>query len=337
MHKDVLFQTIILYFFCLFQSVALAASTTDDPLPSWNNTSVKQNIIHFVHSVTDKNNKDYTEIKNRIATIDNDGTLWIEQPMYTQLIYSFDKIKSLASQHPEWKTQEPFKSVLTNNIKNLTQPDLIKILVISHTGMTVDDFKKNVASWLAVTKNSRFDRPYTELVYQPMLELMSYLRRNYFKIYIVSGGGQDFIRTYAEKIYGIPPEQVIGTTTKTKYIYKNGQSSLLKLPVLLFLDDKEGKPAAIDLFIGQRPLMAFGNSDGDRQMLEWTQGRSGPHFEALIHHDDAQREFAYGPASKVGTFSDSLMKEAKERAWNVVSMKRDWKIIFPMSLLGERQ
>lgn len=313
-----------------FQAIVAFAQT--DPLPSWNSGAVKQNIIKFVTDVTSPQSSQFVPPTARIATIDNDGTLWLEQPIYTQAIFAFDEVKKMAPQHPEWKTQQPFKAILTNDqaiLANLTSKDYGQIIAVTHSGMTPEAFKKRVAAWLATTKNPRFKKPYTQLVYQPMLELLNYLRANGFKIYIVSGGGQDFVRAFAEKVYGVPPEQVIGTTEKTNYNYQNGKASLTKQPELFMVSNYDGKPEAINLIIGRYPVIAIGNSTGDQQMLEYTQSNLGPHFEMLIHHDDAAREYAYGPNSKVGTFSAALMQEAKSNGWNVVSMKNDWKVIFP--------
>lgn len=305
--------------------VALAA----DPLPSWNDGSIKQNIIQFVSKVTDKNSPDYVPPENRIATFDNDGTMWVEQPIYTQIIFAIDRIKALAPQHPEWNKLEPFHSILTNNYKNLKLQDIEKIMAITHSGMSVEEFKAIESKWLETTKDRRFKRYYTDLIYQPMLEAMNYLRDNNFTIYIVSGGGQDFIRAYAAKVYAVPSERVIGTTAKTKYVNQNNKVELIKTPEVLLIDDHAGKPEAINLFIGKKPIIAFGNSDGDRQMLEWTQSSTGKHLMILVHHDDAKREYAYDAKSKVGTFSASLMQEANNNDWQVISMKNDWKVIFP--------
>jgi phosphoglycolate phosphatase-like HAD superfamily hydrolase len=272
-------------------------------------------------------------VQERIATFDNDGTLWVEQPIYTQVTFAIDRVAALAPQHPEWKTTEPFKSILSGDraaIAKFTLQDIEKVVAVTHSGMTVEAFQKIVKDWLATAKHPRFKRPYTELIYQPMLELMKYLRENGFKTYIVTGGGQEFVRAFAEPVYGVPPEQVMGTAAKTQYVYgKDGKPSLVKTPEVLLVDDKTGKPEGINLIIGRRPYAAFGNSTGDQQMLEWTQAGDGAHLMMLVHHDDASREFAYGPNSKVGTFSDALMAEAKERGWVIISMKDDWKVIFP--------
>lgn len=306
-----------------------------DTLPSWNEGSAKKAIIQFVNDVTTKGNENYIAPSDRIATFDEDGTLWIEQPLYTQLIFALDRIKVLAPQHPEWKNQEPFKSILEDNLeamRNLALKDIEQILAVTHSGMSVEVYQKEVSDWLDKAVNPHFKKPFTQLIYQPMIEVIQYLRDNQFDIYISSGGGQEFIRTLAEKAYGIPPGHVIGTVEKVKYEYQNGHPVLIKLPELMFINDKAGKPEGINLVIGKRPIAAFGNSTGDQQMLEWTQGNNKKNLELLVHHDDAVREFAYGPNSKVGTFSDALMIEANKQGWIVVSMKNDWKVIFPWEL-----
>lgn len=308
------------------------AEVNSDPLPSWQNGTAKNSIIQFVKDVIQKDGENFIPQEERIATFDQDGTLWVEQPIYTQLFFAIDRVKIQASKHPEWQYKEPFKSILSNDhkaLKKLTEKDIELIIAATHTGMSVDEFQKIVSAWLEKSIHPKFRKPFTDLVYQPMLEVIQLLKLNGFKTYIVSGGGQEFMRVYAEKVYGIPPEQIIGSTGKVKYEYRNGQPILLKLPEVLFIDDKTGKPEAINLFIGRRPIAAFGNSTGDQQMLEWTQGSKGKHLELLVHHDDAEREYAYGEDSKIGTFSKSLMDEAREKGWIVVSMKNDWKTIFP--------
>jgi hypothetical protein len=271
-----------------------------DPLPSWNEGSAKKRIVDFVNHAVQT-----VPEENRIATFDEDGTLWVEQPAYTEFFFARDTSKDV-------KPGE------------YTKEEVAKLVVETHSGMTVDDFQLQVSKWLETAVHPRFKRPFTELVYQPMLEVMNYLKDNKFSVYIVSGGGQEFIRTFAEKVYGLPPSHVIGSAGKVKYEYREGKPVLMKLPELLFIDDKGGKPEGINLIIGKRPIIAFGNSDGDRQMLEWTNG-----LQILIHHDDAEREYAYGPDSKVGTFSNALMDEALKNKWIVVSMKNDWKTLFP--------
>lgn len=316
---------------CLFL-FCFACPLLADPLPSWNEGLAKKRIIQFVQEVTQKGSDSYIQPEDRIAAFDEDGTLWVEQPMYTEFIFAFDVIQAKASDHPEWKNEEPFKSILSHDIKamkNFSSQDFVKILIATHSGMSVDAFQQEVSKWIAKAIQPRFKRPYTDLIYQPMIEVMQFLRENDFKIYMVSGGGQDFMRTYTQQLYGIPPENVIGTAGKVQYQYNNGKPQLLKLSELLYVDDKQGKPEGINLMIGKRPVIAFGNSIGDQQMLEWTQAGKTKNFELLVHHDDAVREYAYGPDSKVGTFSVALMDEAKKQGWTVVSMKNDWKIIFP--------
>jgi hypothetical protein len=303
-----------------------------DPLPTWNDTASKKAIIAFVEKVTKEGSPDFVPVPERIATFDNDGTLWCEQPLYFQLLFALDRVKALAPQHPEWKTKEPFASLLKGDVKAALaggEPAIAKIIMVTHAGMTTAEFEKIVSDWIATAKHPKFKRPYTECVYQPMIELLAYLRANGFKIFIVSGGGIEFMRPWTEKVYGIPPEQVVGSSVKTKYEMRDGKPVLMRLPEVNFIDDKTGKPVGINSHIGRRPIAAFGNSDGDQQMLEWTQAGSGARLMMLVHHDDAVREFAYGAESKIGTFSDALMAEAKKNDWIVISMKNDWKVIFP--------
>ncbi len=302
-----------------------------DPLPSWNDTTPKKAIVAFVERVTREGSPDFVPPEERIATFDNDGTLWCEQPLYFQLLFALDRIKTLAPQHPEWKTKEPFASLLKGDVKGALaggEPAIAKIVVVTHAGMTTAEFEKIVADWIATAKHPKFKRPYTECVYQPMVELLAFLRANGFKTFIVSGGGIEFMRPWTEKVYGIPPEQVVGSSIKTKYEMRDGKPVLMRLPEMNFIDDKTGKPVGINSHIGRRPIAAFGNSDGDQQMLEWTQAGDGARLMMLVHHDDAVREFAYGAESKIGTFSDGLMAEAKKDGWTVISMKDDWKTIF---------
>ena len=308
------------------------AHAQTDPLPSWNEGPAKQAIVDFVRATTDKAGPKFVPPEARIATFDNDGTLWVEQPIYTQVTFAIDRVVALAPKHPEWKEQEPFKAILSRDraaMAKFTLQDIEKIIAVTHSGMTVEAFAGIVKEWVAGAKHPRFKRPYTELVYQPMLEVMKYLRENGYRTYIVTGGGQEFVRVFAEPVYGVPPEQVIGSAGQTKYGYgKDGNSTLVKLPKVLLIDDKAGKPEAINLIIGRRPYAAFGNSTGDQQMLEWTQAGDGARLMVLVHHDDATREYAYGATSKIGSFPDSLMAEAKKRGWVVISMKNDWKRIF---------
>jgi len=322
----------------LIASLALgpAAFAENDPLPSWNDGPIKQEIIEFVHATTDESSPTFVAPAERIATFDNDGTLWPSHPMYTQLAFALDRIKTLAPEHPEWKTKQPFKAVLDNDIKALAaagEKGLVELIMASHAGMSTAEFEKIVTDWFNTATHPRFKRPYAELAYQPMLELLAYLRANGFKTYIVSGGGVEFMRPMTEAVYGVPPEQVVGSTIKTKYEMKDGKPVLMRLPDIDFIDDKAGKPVGINKFIGRRPIAAFGNSAGDRQMLEWTGAGSGARLMMLVLHDDAEREYAYGPAkglpnTKFGTFPQSLMEEADEKGWIVISMKKDWARIF---------
>jgi hypothetical protein len=311
----------------LLSSAAFAA----EPLPSWNDTAPKKAIVAFVEKVTKEGSPDFVPPAERIATFDNDGTLWAEQPMYFQFLFALDRVKALGPQHPEWKDKEPFASLLKGDVGGALaggERGLAEIVMATHAGMTTEEFEKIVKDWLATAKHPKFKRPYTDCVYQPMLELLAYLRANGFKTFIVSGGGIEFMRPWTEKVYGIPPEQVIGSSIKTKFEMRDGKPVLVRLPELNFIDDKAGKPVGINEHIGRRPIAAFGNSDGDQQMLEWTQAGGGARLMVLVYHDDAVREFAYGAESKIGTFSDALMNEAKQKGWTVVSMKNDWKRIF---------
>ncbi len=314
-------------------SVLLLANSAfaADPLPSWNDGKAKQSIISFVTKVTKPASPDFVPVPQRIATFDNDGTLWAEQPVYFQLLFAIDRVKALAPQHPEWQTQEPFASLLKGDLKGVMaggEKALLEIVMATHAGMTTEEFESTVKDWLATARHPKTGKLYTEMVYQPMLELLAYLRANGFKTFIVSGGGIEFMRPWTEKVYGVPPEQVVGSSIKTKWDVRSGKPALVRLPEVNFIDDKTGKPVGINSHIGRRPIAAFGNSDGDQQMLEWTQAGSGARLMLLVHHDDARREWAYGPESKIGTFSDALMAEANQQGWTVVSMKDDWKKIF---------
>jgi phosphoglycolate phosphatase-like HAD superfamily hydrolase len=312
-------------------AMAGAARAQTDPLPSWNEGPTKQAIVTFVQAVTDRANPQYVAPEARIAAFDNDGTLWSEQPMYFQGFFAFDRVKALAPKHPEWTTKQPFKGVLENDMKAVAatgEKGLFEVIAATHTGMTTDEFAATVKDWIAKAKHPRFQRPYTELVYQPMLELLTYLRANGFKTFIVSGGGVDFMRVFTEQVYGIPPEQVVGSTGETKLALQNGKPVLLKLPKINLVDDKAGKPVGINRFIGRRPILAFGNSDGDQQMLEWTAAGDGLRFMGLVHHTDGTREWAYDRQSSVGRL-DKALDEATQKGWAVVDMKQDWKVIYP--------
>ena len=309
---------------------ALPASAAD-PLPSWNNTTPKKTIIAFVEKVTKQGSTDFVPVPERIATFDNDGTLWSEKPVPFQLIFAFDRVKALEPQHPEWKTQEPFASLLKGDMQGVAaagEKGILDIIVATHTGMTTDEFTQEVQAWIATAKDPKSGRLYTEMVFQPMLELLAYLRGNGFKTFIVSGGGVEFMRPWTETVYGIPPEQVVGSAGKLKLEMSDGKPVLLKLPEVDLIDDKEGKPVGIQSRIGRRPIAAFGNSDGDLQMLEWTMAGSGARFALFVHHDDAKREFAYDRLDKMQQFNKGW-DEAVIKGWTVVSMKDDWKIIYP--------
>ncbi|SMD44376.1 Phosphoserine phosphatase [Aquiflexum balticum DSM 16537] len=302
-----------------------------DPLPSWNESSTKQQIIDFVTSTTTTGSPDFVPEADRIAVFDNDGTLWAEQPMYFQLIYAVDFIKKEASKHPDWQTQEPFKSVLSGDLSAVMkggEKALLEMLMVSHAGMTTEEFGKSVNSWLQTATHPKTGKAYSQMIYQPMLELLEYLRANGYKTFIVSGGGIDFLRVFAEKVYGIPPYQVIGSSIKAKYDVVEGQPIITKLPEINFIDDKEGKPIAIHLHIGKRPVFAAGNSDGDYAMLEYTSKGDGPRFGMIIHHTDSLREYAYDRDSPIGRLEKGL-DNAPMFNWSIVDMKTDWKVIFP--------
>jgi phosphoglycolate phosphatase-like HAD superfamily hydrolase len=309
-----------------------AFAQVSDPLPSWNEGATKKSITDFVARVTAQGSPDFVAPELRIATFDNDGTLWCEQPFYFQLAFAFDRVKAMAPQHPEWKTKQPFKALLEHDMKALAasgEKGLLTVVAATHSGMSVEEFSKEVLEWTATAKHPRFKRLYTELVYQPMLELMRYLRANEFKTFIVSGGGIEFMRPWTEKIYGIPPQQVVGSSGITKFELKpNGSAELLKLPKVEFIDDGPGKPVGINRFIGRYPIFAFGNSDGDLQMLQWTAAHPGARFMGIVHHTDAEREYAYDRNSRIGRL-DKALDEAKKRGWTVVDMKADWKTVFP--------
>jgi len=319
---------------CVFVLIGLgilAGVALADPLPSWNEGPTKQAVMEFVRAVTDKSSPQYVPSEKRIATFDNDGTLWAEQPIPFQGFFTFDRVKALAPQHPEWKEKQPFKAILGNDMKALAasgEKGAMEIIMTTHAGMTTGEFEKVVKDWLATAKHPRFKRPFTDLIYQPMLELLVYFRENGFKTYIVSGGGVEFMRPWTEKVYGIPPEQVVGSSVKLKLEMRDGKPVLMRLPEIDFIDDGPGKPVGIQKFIGRRPIAAFGNSDGDLQMLQWTAAGEGPRLMLLVHHTDAEREWAYDPRSSIQRF-DKALDEAQRRSWTVVDMKKDWKKVFP--------
>jgi phosphoglycolate phosphatase-like HAD superfamily hydrolase len=307
------------------------SALAQDPLPSWNDGPTKKAILEFVAEVTNEKGGQYVEPGERIATFDNDGTLWVESPMYTQALFAFDRVKELAPQHPEWKTTQPFKGVLEGDMKAVGatgMKGLMEIIMATHSGMTAAEFEKDVSDWLATTKQPRFKRPYTELIYQPQLELLDYLRANGFKTYIVSGGGIAFMRPITEKVYGIPPEQVVGSSVVAEFQVKDGKPALVRQPKINFINDKAGKPVGIYQHIGRRPILAFGNADADIQMIEYTMAGDGRRLGLFVHHTDAVREYAYDRKSHVGTLDKALDRAAAE-GWIIVDMKKDWKQIFP--------
>jgi len=308
----------------------LWSSQASDPLASWNEGKAKQSILDFVAKATKPGSPDYVPPDQRIATFDNDGTLWTEQPFYVQGLFVFDRLRALAPQHPEWKDTQPFKAALEGDMKTLAgagMPALEKLVMATHAGITTEEFERSAKDWLATARHPKFNRPFTDVVFQPMLELLAYLRANGFKTYIVSGGGIEFVRTFSDRVYGIPPEQVIGSSIVTKYEVRDGKPALVREAKVDFIDDNEGKPVGINQFIGRRPIAAFGNSDGDFAMLEWVTAGAGPRFGLLIHHDDGVREYAYDRASFVGKLARGL-DEGPKRGWTVVSMKDDWKRVF---------
>lgn len=318
--------------------LSLSIARAQEPLSSWNDGAAKQAIVEFVKATTAQGSPQFVPPEERIATFDQDGTLWVEHPMYTQIVYCLERVPALVKTRPELKNKEPFKTVLSGNqeaIARLSTNELVEILAATMTGMSVDEFSAEAKQWITEAKHPRWKRPYTELTYQPMQEVLQYLRANGYTTYIVTGGGQDFVRVYAEQVYGIPPEQVVGTAGGTKYGYdKSGKPFLTKEPKLLLNDNNAGKPEGIHLMIGRRPFAAFGNSTGDQQMLEYTKAGDGARLAMIVLHDDAEREYAYGPAqglpdTKVGTFTQALYDEAKKNGWTVISMKNDWKAIFP--------
>jgi len=310
-----------------FATMAHAA----DPLPSWNDTAPKQAILAFVEKVTKEGTNDFVPVPERIAVFDNDGTLWAEQPMYFQLFFALDRIKALAPQHPEWNEKEPFASLLKGDVKAALaggEHALAQIVMATHAGLTTDEFEKAVTDWITTAKHPTTGKLFTEMVYQPMLELLDYLRANGFKTFIVSGGGIEFMRPWTERVYGIPPEQVVGSSGGLQYELRDGNPVLIKLPEIAHNDDKEGKPVGIQRHIGRRPIFAAGNSDGDLQMLQWTAANTRPSFCLYIHHTDAEREWAYDRDSHIGKL-DKGLDEAKAKGWTITSMKDDWKVIYP--------
>jgi phosphoglycolate phosphatase-like HAD superfamily hydrolase len=310
---------------------ATSKALADDPLPSWNDTAPKKAIVAFVEKVTKEGSPDFVLPGERIAAFDNDGTLWAEQPIYFQVFFTVDRVKALLPQHPEWKHEEPFASLLKGDMKAVAampEKEIVKLMAATHAGMTTDEFSQIVTQWITTARHPKTGRPFNEMIYQPMVELLAYLRANGFKTFIVSGGGIEFMRPWVEKAYGIPPDQVVGSSAKLSFELRDGKPVIVKLPELDFVNDKAGKPVGIQKFIGRRPIATFGNSDGDQQMLEWTAAGSGARFALIVHHDDAQREWAYDRKSDVGKL-DKALDEANAKGWTIVSMKDDWATIFP--------
>lgn len=312
--------------------LALPAQAQPDPLPSWNDTGPKAAIIGFVEKVTTQGSADFVPQPDRIAVFDNDGTLWVEHPMYTQLAFALDRVKQEAPSHPEWSQTQPFKAALAGDMETLAksgEKGLVELIMATHAGTTVEQFQQIVTDWLASARHPRFNRPYTELVYQPMLELLAYLRTNGFQTFIVSGGGIEFMRPWSRQIYGVPPSQVVGSSIKTRFEMHEGTPRLFRLPELNFIDDGAGKPVGINQHIGQRPIAAFGNSDGDLEMLQWTTlTDGGPRFGLIVHHTDAEREYAYDRDTDFGRL-DKALDAAAINQWTVVDMQADWKVVFP--------
>ena len=334
-----LFSAVFLFLFVVSCSTSLdknagELSNETDPLPSWNEGNTKSSIIDFVEAVTNENNVDYVSMAGRIATFDNDGTLWSEQPAYFQLFFAIDRVKELAPQHPEWKEMQPFKAVLENDMKALAESGeegLIKLVMVSHAGMTTNEFESVVKKWINNAVHPTKNRPYTDLIYQPMMEILDYLQANGFKTYIVSGGGVDFMRAIVTEVYDIPSEQIIGSTIKTEFDINNGKPVIRRLPELDFIDDKEGKPVNINKIIGKKPIFSAGNSDGDLQMMQWTASNTYKSFLLYVHHTDSVREWAYDRDSHIGRF-DKGLDEANEKGWTVIDMKEDWKVVYPFEL-----
>ena len=319
------FVAIFAVFFC---SVSYAAQ---DPLPSWNDGSAKTAILGFVAAVTEKGGKDYVEPAERIAVFDHDGTLWVEYPMYTQILFAFERVKKIAPQHPEWKTTQPFKALLAGDMKTVGasgMKGIMEIIIATHSGMTAEEFEQEASNWLATAKHPKFKRLYSRCIYQPQLELLAYLRANGFKNFIVSGGGIQFMRPITEKNYGIPPEQVVGSSAVAEFQIKTGKPEIIRMPKINFVNDKAGKPVGIYQHIGRRPILAFGNSDSDMQMIEYTMAGEGRRLGLFVHHTNGEREYAYDRKSHVGTL-DKALDRAAARGWIIVDMKKDWKKVFP--------
>lgn len=336
MKRAIFWNCAVLFFLtfyaCVNKQSSAAADTGDkDPLPSWKDVASKQAIISYVKAVTDTAGKDFIAVRDRIATFDNDGTLWSEQPVYFQLFYALDQVKALSASHPDWKNKQPFKAVLENNMTELMkggQQGLLQIVAVTHAGMTTDEFNNTVSQWIDTARHPSKHKLYKELIFQPMLELIRYLQHNQFKTFIVSGGGIDFMRAWAEEAYGIPKDQIVGSSIKAAFDNNNGNPLIKKLPAIDFIDDHEGKPVGIDRYIGRKPVFACGNSDGDLQMLQWTASNRLKNLEVYIHHTDAAREWAYDRQSHIGTL-DKGLDEAAKHSWTVVDMKNDWTVVYP--------
>ena len=329
--KNVLLTILLACAVCVFAAAQPASRKSTDPLPSWNDGASKSAIISFVAKVTGEGSPDYVKPEERIAVFDNDGTLWCEQPAYFQLLFAFDEVKRMAPEHSEWKEKEPFKSILAGDMKGAMSGGdkaILEVVAATHAGMSTEQFAQNVKKWLATAQHPKFKRPFNTCIYHPMVEVLAYLRANGFKTFIVSGGGVEFMRPWVEEAYGIPPEQVVGSSGEVNFEFKDGKSVLTKESKVEFIDDGPGKPVGINRFIGRRPLMAFGNSDGDRQMLEYTTSGPGARFGLLVHHTDGEREFAYDRQSPFGKL-DKALDEAATAGWTVVDMKKDWNVIFP--------
>ncbi len=336
--KQLIIGAIALFFIACTTNTKVEITTTEtentDPLPSWNNTSTKKEIIAYVDVVTDKNHPDFIQIKDRIATFDNDGNLWAEQPAYFQLFFAIDRVKEMAVNHPEWKNEQPFKAVLENDMEALAKQGehgLLQLVMATHSGSTSIEFDAMVKKWVAAAKHPTKNVGYDKLVYQPMLELLQYLRANDFKTYIVSGGGVDFMRAFVTEIYGIPEEQILGTRLKTEFDYNDGNPTITRLPEIDFIDDKEGKPLNIQKIIGKKPIFSSGNSDGDLAMMQWTASNKHKSFMLYVHHTDAEREWAYDRDSHIGKLDKGLDQAIKD-GWTVIDMKNDWKVIYPFEL-----
>jgi phosphoserine phosphatase len=327
-------KRLIAYTLCIVWLLGTSATYAETVLPSWNDGEAKKAIVAFVERVTTSGSPDFVPPPERIAVFDNDGTLWSEQPYYFQLAFAADRVRALAPKNPDWKNTQPFKAVLENDLQALVEAGekgLLELIMATHAGITTEEFSRIVDDWVASARHPRFKRAYTDMVYQPMLEILEYLRRNEFKTYIVSGGGIEFMRPWTERVYGIPPEQVVGSSIKTEFEMRDGQPVLVRLPEIDFIDDKAGKPVGIQRHIGRRPIAAFGNSDGDLQMLQWTASGSGPRLMVLIRHTDGEREWAYDRESKIGRL-DKALDEANAKHWTVVDMAEEWQVIYPFQV-----